>query len=107
MRHNYGRILAYDPVEDRVTVYKPLGEEYIFADKKLNEVFYEVLAKTNRMNEVVVGFSLTGDLYQLSPAGYGTYVKEDFWTGTMFNKSKILAAIARYKTEHNLPFDEY
>lgn len=107
MRHNYGRILAYDPIEDRVTVYKALGEEYLFEDKKLDEVFYEVLAKTDRMNELVLGFSLTGDLYQLSPAGYGTYVKEDYWSAVKLNRSKILTAIARYKERHNMKFDEY
>lgn len=107
MRHNYGRILAYDPAENRVTVYKPLGEEYIFEDKMLDEAFYEVLAKTNRMNEVVLGFSLTGDMYQLSPAGYGTYVKEDIYSAQKINKSKVLTAISTYKEQHNLSFEEY
>lgn len=107
MRHNYGRILAYDPVEDRVTVYKPLGEEYLFEDKKLDEVFYEVLAKTDRLNELVLGFSLTGDMYQLSPAPYGTYVKEDFYSAQKINKNRVLAAVSRYKLQHRLPFDEY
>lgn len=107
MRHNYGRILAYDPVEDRVTVYKSLGEEYIFEEKKLDEVFYEVLAKTNRINELVLGFTLTNDMYQLSPAAYGTYVKEDYWSAVKLNRGKILAAISRYKKEHHLKFEEY
>lgn len=106
MRHNYGRIIAYDPIDNKVTVYKPLGEEYIFQDKKLDEVFYEVLAKTDRMNEMVLGFSLTGDMYQLSPAGYGTYVKEDIYSAQRVDKGKVLAAIVHYKKQHNISFDE-
>lgn len=105
MRHNYRQIVAYDPVDNKVTVYKALGEEYIFEGKKLDEVFYEVLAKTNRMNELVLGFSLSGDMYQLSPAGYGTYVKEDIYTAKMISRGRILTAIATYKKEHHLPFD--
>lgn len=106
MRHNYKQLVAYDPAENRVTVYKSLGEEYLFEEKKLDTAFYEVYYKTNRMNEMVLGISVSGDLYQLSPAAYGTYIKEDAPSTRFLHKGKLLCAIAKYKQEHNIPFDE-
>ena len=107
MRHNYKHLLAYDPALDKVTVYKFLGEEYIFEERMLDEAFYEVLSKTNRMDEMVLGFSLTGDMYQLAPAGYGTYVKEDLYSTQMLSKGKVLRALAKYKMDNNIKFEEY
>lgn len=105
MRHNYRRIVAYDPVSDRVTVCKELGEDYIFQEKWLDEAFYEVLGKTDRMNEVVLGFSLANDMYQLSPAPYGTYVKEDFYTAQDINKSRVLVAVDKYRQKHHIKYE--
>lgn len=106
MRHNYKQLIAYDPADNRVTVYKFLGEEYLFEEKKLDTAFYEVYYKTNRMNEMVLGISVGGDLYQLSPASYGTYIKEDATSTRFLSMGKILCAITKYKEQHNIPFDE-
>lgn len=106
MRHNYKQIVAYDPAENRVSVYKALGEEYLFEEKKLDTAFYEVYYKTNRMNEMIIGISVGGDLYQLSPANYGTYIKEDSTSIRFLHKGKVLCAIIDYKKKHNIPFDD-
>lgn len=106
MRHNYKRILSYDPIKKEVINYRGLGEEYIFRDRWYDEVFYEIWALSNHTTEVVLGFSLNGDMYQLSPAQYGTYVKEDLYSAQTINKSSVLAAISKYKMKHNIPFDE-
>lgn len=107
MRHNYRQILSYDPVKKAVIEYRALGEEYIFQKRWYDEVFYEVWALSNHTTEVVLGFSLAGDMYQLSPAGYGTYVKEDIYSAQTISKGAVLRAISEYKMKHNMPFDEY
>ena len=106
MRHNYKCICAYDAQENRVTVYKALGEEYLFEEKMLDTAFYEVYYKTNRMNEMVLGVSVGGDLYQLSPANYGTYIKEDSTSTRFLKKGRVLCAITDYKLKNNIPLEE-
>lgn len=107
MRHNYRQILSYNPVKKEVLVYRPLGEDVIFRPRIYLETFYEVWGLSDHTNEIVLGLSLTNDLFQLSPAEYGTYIKEDWYSGQDINKGSVLAAISRYKLKHNLPFDEY
>lgn len=106
MRHNYKQIIAYDPADNKVTAYKFLGEQYIFAEKELDAEFYKIYYGTNRMNEMILGISVGGDLYQLSPANYGTYIKEDSTSTRFLKKGRILCAITEYKKKHNIPFDE-
>lgn len=96
MRHNYKCILAYDPVKKEVTNYCGLGEEYIFHGDYYDEIFYEVWALANHQTSVVLGLSLTGDMYQLSPAQYGTYVKEDLFSAQTIKKGSVLTAIAKF-----------
>lgn len=107
MRHNYRHFVAYDPIKKEISVYKRLGEDYHFKSHRLDEAFYEVLGKANRLTEVVLGFSASGDMYQLSPAEYGVYVKEDSVTAAKIHKGAVLAAISRYKMAHHIPYDEY
>lgn len=106
MRHNYRRMLAYNPVKKEVTVYRAFTEDDIFDSQLYDETFYEVWALSNHTTETVIGFSLTNDIYQLSPAGYGTYVKEDYYAGGGINKGAVLTAIAEYKKKNNVDFDE-
>lgn len=106
MRHNYRRILAYDPIKKEVTAYRAFTEDDIFNSRLYDEMFYEVWALSNHTTETVIGFSLTNDIYQLSPAGYGAYVKEDIYGGGSINKGAVLSAIARYKAKNNIVFDE-
>lgn len=106
MRHNYRRILSYNPVKKEVTVYRAFTEDDIFDYKYYDEMFYEVWALSNHTTETVLGFSLANDIYQLSPARYGTYVKEDFYGGESINKGAVLSAIVRYKAKNHINFDE-
>lgn len=106
MRHNYRRILSYDPIKKEVTAYRAFTEDDIFNSRLYDEMFYEVWALSNHATETVIGFSLTNDIYQLSPAGYGTYVKEDIHGGGSVNKSAVLSAITRYKEKNNIKLDE-
>lgn len=106
MRHNYRRMLAYNPVKKEVTQYKPLGEDFIFRDKWYDEIFFTLWNNSNHTTEVILGISLNGDLYQLSPAAYGGYVKEDIYSAQTISKGAVLAAIATYKKNHNMKFDE-
>lgn len=106
MRHNYRRMLSYDPVKKQVTNYRALGEDYIFRERWYDEAFFELWALSNHATEVVLGFSLNGDMYQLSVANYGTYIKEDIYSAQTISKGAVLAAIANYKKKHNIPFDE-
>lgn len=105
MRHNYRKILSYDPVKKEVTTYRELGEEYIFKTKWYDEIFFEVWALSNHTAEVVLGFSLSGDMYQLSITEYG-YVKEDLYSAQTIPKGSVLTAVATYKKKHNLPFED-
>jgi len=106
MRHNYRRILAYDPIKKEVTAYRAFTEDDIFNSRLYDEGFYEVWALSNHTTETVIGFSLTNDLYQLSPAGYETYVKEDYYGGGGIDKGSVLTAITKYKVKNHLEMDE-
>lgn len=105
MRHNYKCIVAYDPAENQITFYKGLGEEYLFEEKLLDTAFYEVYYNTNKMNEMILGISVGGDLYQLSPASYGTYIKEDSTSTRFLKKGRVLCAITAYKQKHDIPLE--
>ena len=106
MRHNYKRMFSYNPVEKEVTNYRPLGEAYLFREMLYEEVFWQIWALSDHGREVILGMSLNGDLYQLSPASYGSYIKEDLYSAQTIHKGAVLTAIATYKKKLNLPFDE-
>lgn len=106
MRHNYRSIFSYNPVKKEVITFKGLGEGYLFKGFMYDEIFYRIWAISNHTEEVVLGLSISGDMYQLSPASYGTYVKEDLYSAQTIPKGAVLAAISKYKSKHNIPFDE-
>lgn len=105
MRHAYKKIVAYNPAENVVTFCKKVPEDDIFDSKASDEAFYDVYMAVDRVTNMIIGVSLTGNMYQLSPAGYGTYVKEDERSLEFINKSKLLVAISDYMKKHNIPFD--
>jgi len=106
MKHNYRQIVAYNNVSNVVTNLLLLPETTIFNSKASDEAFYDVYMMANKGEEMIIGVSLGGDIYQLSPAAYGTYIKEDSTTLARFiNKSKFLCAVADYKKKNNIPFD--
>ena len=105
MKHNYKKIIAYDPANNTVTFYKKIPEDLIFDPKASDEAFYDVFLNVDRVTNMIIGVSLTGDMYQLSPAVYGTYIKEDSRSISFISRSKLLSAIADFQKKNNIPFD--
>ena len=105
MRHAYKKIVAYNPAENLVTAYLKVPEDAIFNSRASDEAFYDVYMSVDKVTNMIIGVSLTGNMYQLSPAGYGTYVKEDEKSIAFINRSKLLVAISNYMKKHNIPFD--
>ena len=104
MRHSYKKIVAYNPAENTVSYLKVMTEDMIFDSKASDESFYDVFMNVDKVTNVILGISLTGDLYQLSPAAYGTYIKEDDKSVSFINKSRFLCAVADYHKKNNIPF---
>lgn len=102
MKHCYRNIVAYNPSDNVVTSCLKMSENSLFDSKASDEAFYDVFLSVDRVTNIIIGVSLTGDMYQLSPAAYGTYIKEDSRSMEYLNKARILVAIAKYKKEHNL-----
>lgn len=107
MNKVYRKIVAYNPSTNTVSCLKMLPYEMAIDDKASDEAFFEVYMQTDKVAEMVVGVSIGGDIYQLSPASYGTYIKENSSTMGFINKSKFLVAVASYHKKNNIPFDIY
>lgn len=105
MRHSYKQIVAYNATDNLVTFCRRLGEETLFNSKASDEAFYDVYMSVDRVTNMIIGITITGEMYQLAPAGYGTYVKEDARSAEFINKSRLLVAIADFKKKNNIPFD--
>lgn len=106
MKHNYKKIVAYNNVTNTVSCLRRLPESALFNSRASDEAFYDVYMMADKGVEMIIGISLTGDMYQLSPASYGTYIKEDATTISKFiHKGKLLVAIADYQKKNNIPFD--
>lgn len=106
MRHAYKRIVAYNPADNTISCCRSISEDLIFEPKALDEAFYDVYMQVDRVTNMIIGISLTGNMYQLSPAGYGTYVKEDEKSLSFINRPKLLVAIADFMKKNNIPFDK-
>lgn len=106
VKHSYKSIVAYNPSENIVTACRPVSPDAIFDSKASDEAFYDVYLSVDRVTDIVIGISLTGNMYQLSPAAYGTYVKEDQRSMEYINRSRLLVAIADFKKKNRIPFDD-
>lgn len=102
MRHCYKKMVAYNPSDNEVVACKLLDSEMIFDSKAYDEAFYSILMSVDRVTCIIIGVSLTGDMYQLSPVTYGSYIKEDSGSIAFLDKPKLLCAISKYQTAHNL-----
>lgn len=106
MNKLYVKMVAYDPAENKVTVYRAVDIYDPNYDKVSDEIFFKVYGLANRTTDIILGKTISGDFYQLSPTPYGTYIREDATSVSRFlDKSKILVAIANYQKEKNIPFD--
>lgn len=106
MKKFYRVIIAYNPLENKVTEFRRLDMYSDTYETDSTEMFYKVLGLINRTSDIILGRTATNNFYQLSPTPYGTYIKEDAASVDKFiNKSKLLVAIANYQKEKNIPFD--
>lgn len=107
MRHCYRSIVAYNAADNAVSACTPVSIDDIFNSKALDEAFYSVYnnESVDKTTDMIVGITITGDMYQLSPAAYGTYIKEDDKSIEFINRSKLLVAIDKFKIANNIPFD--
>ena len=106
MKKIYRVIVAYNPLENKITEFRRLDMYIDTYEADSTEAFYKVLSLINRTSDIILGKTVTNNFYQLSPTPYGTYIKEDAASVEKFiNKSKLLVAIANYQKEKNIPFD--
>lgn len=106
MKKVYKQIVAYNPSDDVITVFRRLDITAPGYERIADETFFRVFAMANKTSEIVLGKTVGGDFYQLSPTPYSSYIKEDSTTVNRYiNKSKLLCAIAKYQKEKNIPFE--
>lgn len=105
MNKVYKELVVYSPTDCKISWIEKVPYETAIEEKASDEVFYHVWELVNRSREIVVGVTIGGDFYQLSPAGYGTYIKESWNSMELVNKPKLLCAIAHYKESHRMSFD--
>lgn len=106
MNKLYTLVVSYNPTENRITGFRRINIESDYYDRESDEVFFRLLALANRTTDIILGKTIGGDFFQLSPTPYGSYIKEDNTTVRRFiNKSKLLCAIAKYQKEKNIPFE--
>ena len=105
MRHAYSKIVAYDPANNQIACCLKVDADMMMDEKASDEAFYNVYLAVDRVSNIIIGITITGDMYQLSPAVYGTYVKEDARSLSFINRPRLLVAIADYMKRNNIPFD--
>lgn len=100
MRHNYKAIFAYDTATNKVGACKFLGTVYLFNSELLDTVFKKIYRQADFSKEVVIGITLTNDVYQISKDYW--YIKEDFYTAKNLDKGKMLSALSKKAKELNI-----
>lgn len=106
MNKLYKTIVGYNPCKKKVTFYRHLTYEEAIDDKLSDDAFYGVFEAIDPRQEMVVGVTIAGNYYQLSPSGYKTYIKENAKTMEGIHKGALLTAIIKYKEEKRIPLDE-
>lgn len=106
IRHNYRAILSYDPVTSKIGNYKLLGSYYIFRGDLLTTVFNKIRRASDLKREIIIGITLTNDLYQLSEQ-VGGYVKEDSTSLVGINRSALLRALSVQCERDKVEYSSY
>lgn len=104
MNKIYKKIVIYNPARNFVSKIRLLTYEQASDAKASDMVFYDVYSQMDKAHEIVVGVSVFNNYYQLSPAGYLTYIRENENSMKFINKGKMLCAIEKYHREHRLPY---
>lgn len=106
MKKLYQLIVAYNPIDNRITAFTRVDIYSPRYAAESNEKFYKTLALANRTTDIILGKTVGGTFLQLSPTPYGSYIKEDAVSVRKYiNISKLLCAIANYQKEKNIPFE--
>lgn len=107
MRHYFRHIVGYNPTDNVVTRLVVLPEEHIFNARLTTEAFYEVYNNIDRSLCIVVGVSLTRDLYQLSPTNYSKYIREDIKSMEAIDRAKFFTAEATFMKQNSIKYENY
>lgn len=102
----YRKIIVYRPSTNEVQYLKKIPYEIAICGVASDRAFYRAYDAMDKVRDVVIGLTMGRDMYQLSPAAYGSYVKESEKSMELFNRSKILCAIDRFHAKHNIPYDD-
>lgn len=106
MNKIYHKIIVYRPSTNEVQYLEKLSFETAICGVASDRCFYRAYEHMDKVRDVVIGITKGRDMYQLSPAAYGSYVKESEKSMELFNRSKILCAVDRYHAKHRIPYDD-
>ena len=106
MNKVYKKLVVYCPTDNSISWLEKVPYVVAIDEMASDDVFYHVWDLVNRSREIVVGVTLGGDFYQLSPAQYGTYIKESWSSMELIDRPKLLCAIAQYQESHKMSFDD-
>lgn len=105
MNKVYKKLVAYNPTKNIVTDIRLLTYAEATDKKASDGAFYSVYNLIDKKSTIIVGITVRGNYLQLSPAAYGTYIKENESSMKFVHKGKMLCAIERYHREHALEYD--
>lgn len=107
MRHSYKKMVVYDPAQREVKACKLIDADHLFNNKVYDTTFWDLYSEMDRTTCTVIGVTVTGDTYQLSPAPYKKYIKEDAASMQFIDHSDLLSAMLSYQKKHNLWSKDY
>lgn len=107
MKHSYRKIVAYDPSRNVVTAMEVLKPDLIFCKSYYQKAFHDIYDKADKGREMIIGVGLARELYQLSPAPYSNYIKEDVSTMKFIDRNKFFRAVDVYHIKNKIPFPDY
>lgn len=107
MKHSYRKIVAYNPSENIVTAMEVFGPDKIFCNSVFQKGFNDVYNKADTNNDIIIGVGIARELYQLSPAPYSNYIKEDIDTMKFIDRNKFFRAVDVFHQKNNIPYPDY
>lgn len=107
MRHSYKKMVVYDPGNREVRACRLIKAEHLFNDRMYEAAFWDLYNGMDRTTCTVIGVTITGDTYQLSPAPYKKYIKEDAASMQFIDHGELVSAMLKYQTKHKLWSKDY
>ena len=105
MNKIYKKLIAYNPTKNEVSYIRLLTYGEATSERASNAAFYDIYELIDRKNTIIIGMTIGGDYLQLSPAAYGTYIKENASSVKFLNKGRMLCAIEQYHRKKRMPYD--